>query len=72
MLNTVIGTLLPIVVTLVLGFFAVWHKDFNTDQASALNRMVMLYALPMSLFAGNRVHGRTRSLGSITAGSEKR
>ncbi len=52
MLNTVVGALLPIVVTLVLGFFAAWHKDFNIDQASVLNRMVMLYALPMSLFAG--------------------
>ncbi len=72
MLNTVIGTLLPIVVTLVFGFFAAWRKDFSTDQASILNRMVMLYALPMSLFAGNRVHGGTRPLASITAGQEER
>ena len=52
MLNTVVGALLPIVVTLVFGFFAAWHKDFTADQASVLNRMVMLYALPLSLFAG--------------------
>jgi malonate transporter and related proteins len=70
--HTVIGTLLPIVVTLVLGFFAAWHKDFSTDQASVMNRMVMLYALPMSLFAGNQVHAGTRSLGRITAGQEER
>jgi malonate transporter and related proteins len=52
MLKTVVSALLPIVVTLALGFFAAWHKDFKADQASVLNRMVMLYALPMSLFAG--------------------
>ncbi len=35
-----------------LGFFAGWHHDFDTEQAGILNRMVMLYALPMTLFAG--------------------
>jgi len=72
MLNTVIGALLPIVVTLVLGFYAAWRKDFNMGQASVLNRMVMLYALTMSLFVGNLVQRGTRSLGSITAGKEQR
>lgn len=53
MLETIIVTLLPIVVTLMLGFFAGWHHDLNQEQASGiLNRMVMLYALPMALFAG--------------------
>ncbi|MGW4490543.1 AEC family transporter [Streptomyces sp. NPDC004376] len=52
MLHTVLGALLPIVLTLVLGFLAAWHHDFTTAQASVLNRMVMLYALPLSLFAG--------------------
>lgn len=51
MIHTVIGALLPIVLTLVLGFLAAWHHDFTTDQAGVLNRMVMLYALPLSLFA---------------------
>lgn len=44
--------LLPIVVTLLLGLLAGWRHDFSQDQASVLNRMVMLYALPMLLFAG--------------------
>jgi hypothetical protein len=35
-----------------INFFAAWHHDFGAAQASVLNRMVMLYALPMSLFAG--------------------
>jgi malonate transporter and related proteins len=32
MLKTVVSALLPIVVTLALGFFAAWHKDFKADQ----------------------------------------
>lgn len=52
MIETVIAALLPIVVTLVLGFFAGWHHDFDSSQGSILNRMVMLYALPLTLFAG--------------------
>lgn len=52
MIETIIGALLPIVVTLILGFVAGWHHDFDGKQATILNRMVMLYALPLSLFAG--------------------
>jgi hypothetical protein len=33
-----------------LGSFSGWHKDFSGDQATTLNRMVMLYALPLLLF----------------------
>jgi malonate transporter len=49
---TIIGALLPIVITLLLGFIAGWHQDFNANQATILNRMVMLYALPLALFSG--------------------
>ena len=49
--NTVVGALLPLIVTLALGFFAAWHHDFTPAQASVLNRMVLLYALPLLLFA---------------------
>jgi len=52
MTATIVGALLPIVVTLLLGFVAGWHHDFDGGQATVLNRMVMLYALPLSLFAG--------------------
>jgi malonate transporter and related proteins len=52
MIQTIIGALLPVVVTLLLGFIAGWHKDFDGKQATILNRMVMLYALPLALFAG--------------------
>lgn len=52
MTSTIISALLPIVVTLLLGFAAGWHHDFDAKQAGILNRMVMLYALPLSLFVG--------------------
>jgi len=52
MTSTIISALLPIVVTLMLGFAAGWHHDFDGNQATILNRMVMLYALPLNLFAG--------------------
>jgi len=44
-MGTVIGALLPIIRTLALGFFAGWHHDSRQEQASVLNRMVLLYAL---------------------------
>ncbi len=62
MIETVIGALLPIVVTLVLGFIAGWHHDFDAKQATILNRMLMLYALPLSLFAGMTGTDRTQVL----------
>ncbi len=42
--------MLPIVVTMLLGFFAGWHQDFDKEQAGVLNKMVLLYALPLILF----------------------
>ena len=51
-MNPVVGALLPLIVTLALGFFAGWRHDFTPAQASVLNRMVLLYALPLMLFAG--------------------
>lgn len=52
MFESIIGALLPIIVTLLLGMLAARHRDFDAGQAAVLNRMVMLYALPLSLFAG--------------------
>jgi malonate transporter and related proteins len=52
MIANIISTLLATVTTLLLGFFAGWHHDFDAKQAAVLNCMVMLYALPLSLFAG--------------------
>ncbi|PWD87446.1 AEC family transporter [Ignatzschineria cameli] len=52
MMMTVLDTTLPIVVTLLLGFFAAWHHDFTSSDAPILNRMVLTYAVPMAIFAG--------------------
>lgn len=52
MTETIISALLPIIITLLLGFIAGWHHDFDAKQGATLNRMVMLYALPLTLFAG--------------------
>jgi malonate transporter and related proteins len=35
-----------------LGFAAGWHQYFDEKQAAILNRMIVLYALPLILFAG--------------------
>lgn len=65
MLTTIIGALLPIVVILLLGFFSGWHKDFNADQATILNRMVMLYALPLLLFGSTITIPRSELLADV-------
>lgn len=52
MIVTILSALLPILVALLLGFFAGWRRHFTQDQADAFFRMIMLYALPMLLFAG--------------------
>jgi hypothetical protein len=52
MIITILSTLLPVIVTLLLGFVAAWHHDFNTKDATILNRMVLTYAVPLSLFVG--------------------
>jgi malonate transporter and related proteins len=62
MIANIIGTLLPTVTTLLFGFFAGWHHDFDAKEAAVLNRMVMLYALPLSLSAGMVGIGRDQVL----------
>src|SRR6266404_4163124 len=59
MLNTVLGALLPMVVTFLLGFVAAWHHDLGRNDAAILNRMVLLYAVPLALFAGTVTTSRT-------------
>jgi malonate transporter and related proteins len=51
-MNAVVGALLPLIVTLAIGFLAASRHDFTSEQALVLNRMVLLYALPLLLFAG--------------------
>jgi len=59
MLSTILSALLPMVVTFMLGFVAAWRHDFGSKDASTLNRMVLLYAVPLALFAGTVTTSRT-------------
>jgi predicted permease len=52
MLDTILGALLPMVVTFLLGFVAAWRREFAPKDAAILNRMVLRYAVPLLLFAG--------------------
>ena len=52
MLDAILGSLLPVVVTFLLGLVAAWRSDFRRQDASILNRMVLTYALPLMLFVG--------------------
>jgi malonate transporter and related proteins len=60
MLDAVLGAVLPMVVTLLLGFVAAWHHDFRSTDASILNRMVLVYAVPLALFAGTVATSRAQ------------
>lgn len=52
MIQTILGTLAPIAVTMLLGFMAASRHDFGPGDASVLNRMVLSYAVPIALFVG--------------------
>ena len=60
MLDTILGALLPMVVTLLLGLVAAWRHDFGQKDASILNRMVLRYAVPLALFAGTVTASRAQ------------
>ena len=46
------NALLPVFVTLVIGYFAAWHHDVEGKSVDVLNKMVISYTLPLGLFAG--------------------
>ncbi|AOX20294.1 AEC family transporter [Kozakia baliensis] len=48
---TIVVAILPILVTLAIGFLAGYRRDFDLLQAGTLIRLVMLYALPLTLTA---------------------
>lgn len=52
MLVTLVFALLPIVVTIGLGILAGKVGDFDSHDSQQLTRLVLRYALPMSIFAG--------------------
>jgi malonate transporter and related proteins len=50
--ETIVESLPPMVVTFLLGFVAAWRGDFGPKDAAILNRMVLLYTVPLLLFVG--------------------
>ena len=48
----ILTALLPVLVTVSIGYFSGMHHDFAWEQASILTKAVMLYALPLTLFSG--------------------
>ena len=52
MLETICGAIFPVVLSMMLGYLAASLGMFNRDQATALNRMVLKFALPLDLFVG--------------------
>lgn len=52
MLSTILSALLPVTITLLLGYIAGRRHDFTAEHAEVLNRLVLRYALPADLFVG--------------------
>jgi len=48
----ILTALLPVIITVGIGYFSGMHHDFAWEQAGILTKAVMLYALPLNLFAG--------------------
>lgn len=63
--TTVLNALLPVVLTLLLGYVAGLHHDADTNVAAVLNRIVLTYALPLALFTGTVANTRAQLLGDL-------
>ncbi|MEZ5828892.1 MAG: AEC family transporter [Hyphomicrobiales bacterium] len=69
MFEKILGALLPAVITIVLGYFAARHHDFEQKEVPTLNKMVISYALPLSLFVGVVGAGRADLLADLPLAS---
>ncbi|MGR7273765.1 AEC family transporter [Klebsiella aerogenes] len=47
----ILGAILPVIITVLIGYISGKRKDFNWQQAVDINKIVMLYALPLSIFS---------------------
>lgn len=52
MLETLISALLPIIVTMALGYYSGHRGDFTSADSKRFTKLIMTYSLPMSLFGG--------------------
>ena len=65
MFEKILGALAPAVITILLGYFAARHHDFSQKEVPTLSRMVMTYALPLSLFIGVVSAGRSELIADL-------
>ena len=68
-LSTILGALLPMVVTFLLGFVAAWRHDFGSKDASTLNRMVLAIRRAAGAFCRNRYDVAHGTQSGHTAGN---
>lgn len=47
----ILGAILPVIITVLIGYISGKRKDFNWQQTGDINKIVMLYALPLSIFS---------------------
>ncbi|MDH1610552.1 AEC family transporter [Klebsiella aerogenes] len=47
----ILDAILPVIITVLIGYISGKRKDFNWQQAGDINKIVMLYALPLSIFS---------------------
>ncbi|HFZ1655044.1 TPA: AEC family transporter [Klebsiella aerogenes] len=47
----ILGAILPVIITVLIGYISGKRKDFNWQQTGDINTIVMLYALPLSIFS---------------------
>ncbi|HBR6869355.1 TPA: AEC family transporter [Klebsiella aerogenes] len=63
----ILGAILPVIITVLIGYISGKRKDFNWQQAGDINKIVMLYALPLSIFSNMVMTPRhiVMSMGSV-------
>lgn len=47
----ILSAILPVIITVLIGYISGKRKDFNWQQTGDINKIVMLYALPLSIFS---------------------
>ena len=62
---TIVNALLPVFITVLLGYLAAWRHDEDGRAATVFNKMVMTYTLPLSLFAGTVTMSRSQLIGNL-------
>jgi hypothetical protein len=68
-MTIIIAALLPVFVTLLLGYLAAWRHDLDSASSHVPNKMVMTWALPLSLFAGTVTMSRHQLIANLPLGA---